>query len=111
MHLRLLLQSSLCNDLTRVFRAVTQLLQVSVRLPCDLKLTKRLGVQFGGSEHSRTSRARVQRRISRRAAEMPTLFANQSRAFGFRILSRLTRPVLFLVPFFASGTFDQHLAA
>ena len=76
-----------------------------------LEVDERLGVQFGGSEHSRTSRARVQRRISRRAAEMPTLFANQSRAFGFRIVSRLSRPVLFPVLFFASGTFDQHLAA
>ena len=75
-----------------------------------LEVDERLGVQFGGSEHSRTSRAGVQRRISRRAAEMPTFFANQSRAFGYNILSRLTRPVLFLVPFFASGTFDQGLA-
>ena len=43
MHLRLLLQSRLCNDFVQSFRAVTQLLQVSVRLPCDLKLTKDLG--------------------------------------------------------------------
>ena len=75
-----------------------------------LEVDERLGVQSGGSEHSRTSRAGVQRRVSRRAAELPTFFADPSKAFGFRSLSRLTRPVLFLVPFFASGTFDRGLA-
>ena len=41
-HLRVLLVSMLSSDITRIFPAFMQLLQVSVRLPCDLKLTKDL---------------------------------------------------------------------
>ena len=75
-----------------------------------LEVDERLGVQFGGSEHSRTSRAGVQGRVSRRAAAISTFFANQSRAFVYRIFSRSIGPVLFLVSSFASGTLEQGLA-
>ena len=67
-------------------------------------------VHFCGSEHFSASCAGVQLRASRRAAASSTFFANQSRAFGYRILSCSIGPIVFFVSLFASGTFDQGLA-
>ena len=74
------------------------------------EVVERRGVQFGGSEHSRASRAGVQRRVFGRAAAISTSFANQRRSSVIRLFPRPTGPVLFLVACFASGALDQALA-